>query len=396
VSGPAPVPQLPIYLDSHATTPCDPRVVEAMLPYFSERFGNAASRQHPFGWTAREAVDAARGDVAALIGARPPDIVFTSGATESNNLALKGAVQALASRGRHVVTVATEHHAVLDPCEWLAAQGCEITVLPVGKDALVDVDELEAALRPDTALVSVMAANNEIGVLQPIGEIGRRTRARGILFHTDAAQAAGKIPIDVESLSIDLLSLTAHKMYGPKGVGALYVRRRGPASALPPLIHGGGHERGLRSGSLNVPAIVGFGAAARICRESMVEESTRLATLRDRLLEGLRARIEGVLVNGTMDARLANNLNVTFQATNGSRLLISLTDIAISSGAACSSASAEPSHVLRAIGRTDEEARASLRFGLGRFTTADEVDYASLRVAEVVSSLRMSCLHAVK
>ncbi len=280
---------LPLYFDAHATTPCDPRVVEAMLPYFTERFGNAASRQHPFGWAAREASDHARGQIAALIGAKPKDIIFTSGATESNNLAIKGMAEALRAKGRHVVTLETEHRAVLDPCAWLEAQGCEVTRLPVQPDGLVDVGRLVAALRPDTILVSVMAANNEIGVLQPLEAIGRETHARGIAFHTDAAQAAGKVPFDVEAIHADLVSLTAHKIYGPKGVGASFVRRRGPASALAPLIHGGGHERGLRSGTLNVPAIVGFGAAAALCAAEMPAESARLAALRDRLLAGLRA-----------------------------------------------------------------------------------------------------------
>jgi cysteine desulfurase len=382
--------KLPLYFDAHATTPCDPRVVEAMLPYFTERFGNAASRQHPFGWAAREAADHARGQIAALIGAKPKDIIFTSGATESNNLAIKGMAEALRPTGRHIVTLETEHRAVLDPCAWLEAQGCEVTRVPVQSDGLVDVGRLVAALRPDTILVSVMAANNEIGVLQPLEAIGRETHVRGIAFHTDAAQAAGKARFDVEAIHADLVSLTAHKIYGPKGIGALYVRRRGPASALAPLIHGGGHERGLRSGTLNVPAIVGFGAAAALCGAEMSAESARLAALRDRLLTGLRAAAGEVLVNGALGpaVRLPHNLNVAFPGVEGSALLMAMTDIAVSSGAACSSASAEPSHVLRALGLSDADAKASLRFGLSRFTTAEEVDFVIEKVSAVVSDLR--------
>jgi cysteine desulfurase len=385
--------KLPLYFDAHATTPCDPRVVAAMLPFFTEQFGNAASRQHPFGWAAREATDRARGQIAALIGAKVKDIVFTSGATESNNLAIKG----VAGQGRHIVTLETEHRAVLDPCAWLEQQGCEVTRLPVQPDGLVDVARLVAALRPDTILVSVMAANNEIGVLQPLEAIGRETHARGIAFHVDAAQAVGKVPFDVEAIHADLVSLTAHKIYGPKGVGALYVRRRGPAAALAPLIHGGGHERGLRSGTLNVPAIVGFGEAAALCAAEMPAESARLAGLRDRLLAGLQETLgrtsaahDGVLVNGAFGqaVRLPHNLNVAFPGVEGSALLMAMTDIAVSSGAACSSASAEPSHVLRALGRSDAEAKASLRFGLSRFTTAEEVDFVIEKVSAIVSDLR--------
>ena len=387
--------KLPLYFDAHATTPCDPRVVEAMLPYFTERFGNAASRQHPFGWAAREASDHARGQIAALIGAKPKDIIFTSGATESNNLAIKGMAEALRAaqtnrRGRHVVTVETEHRAVLDPCAWLESQGCEVTRLPVQPDGLVDVNQLVAALRADTILVSVMAANNEIGVLQPLAEIGRETHARGIAFHTDAAQAVGKVPFDVELIHADLVSLTAHKIYGPKGVGALFVRRRGPAAELAPVIHGGGHERGLRSGTLNVPAIVGFGAAAWLCATEMTAESARLAALRDRLLIGLQSANDDVLVNGALAAavRLPHNLNVAFPGVDGAALLMAMTDIAVSSGAACATASAEPSHVLRALGMSEADAKASLRFGLSRFTTAEEVDFVVEKVSAIVSDLR--------
>jgi cysteine desulfurase len=378
----------PLYFDAHATTPCDPAVFEAMRPFFVERFGNAASRHHAYGWTARDAVEQARGDVAALIGAKFRDIVFTSGATESNNLAIKGAAEALAARGRHIVTVATEHHAVLDVCAWLERHGAEITRLPVAPSGLVDVTRLEEALRPDTVLVSVMTANNEIGVLQPIAAIGQVLRARGIAFHTDASQAIGHVPVDVEALQADLVSFTAHKFYGPKGAGALYVRRRGPASEIEPLMHGGGHERGLRSGTLNVPAIVGFGAAARLAGSRLRSEAGELGRLRDRLLAGLRNGVPELLVNGTLDPRLPHNLNVCVPGVDGGRLLSSLTDVAVSSGAACSSASAEPSHVLLAIGRTEAEAKASLRFGLCRGTTEADVDALIDRVTTVVGGLR--------
>jgi cysteine desulfurase len=379
-----------MYFDAHATTPCDPRVVEAMLPYFTDRFGNAASRQHPFGWAAREAVEHGRGEVASLLGARPKDIVFTSGATESNNLALKGIVEARRAIGRHVVTVATEHQSVLDACDWLERGGCEVTRLDVDRDGLIDLRVLEHALRPDTILVSVMAANNEIGVLQPLEGIGRVTRARQIAFHTDAAQAAGKIPLDVEALGLDLLSLTAHKMYGPKGIGALYVRRRGPASDLLPILHGGGHERGLRSGTLNVPGIVGFGAAASLARESIAADASRLTSLRDRLLAALRERVGEVTVNGSLSARLPHNLNVTVAGVDGARLLQALTDIGVSSGAACSSATAAPSHVLLALGLSDEEAKASLRFGLLRSAAEADIEYAVERIAAVAADLRQN------
>ena len=378
----------PVYFDGHATTPCDPRVVAAMLPYFTERFGNASSAQHPFGWAAREAVEHARGQVAALIGARPRDIVFTSGATEANNLAISGAVRALRDRGRHVVTVATEHTAVLDVCAALEADGCEITRLGVDAGGLVDTGAIEAALRADTVLVSVMAANNEIGVLQPVAAIGALARARGVAFHCDAAQAAGKVPVDVEAIEADLLSLSAHKFYGPKGVGALYVRRRGPVADLPPLHHGGGHERGMRSGTLNVPGIVGCGAAAAIARAEMAGDATTLGALRDRLCAALQARIPGVHVNGAREPRLPHNLNVRIDGVDGRQLLMGLSDLSLSSGAACCTAAAEPSHVLRAIGLSDDAARASLRFGLIRGTSADDVDRAVALVAGVVETLR--------
>ena len=379
----------PLYFDGHATTPCDARVVAAMLPYFTDRFGNASSAQHPFGWAAREAVEHARGQVASLVGARPRDVVFTSGATESNNLAIAGAVRALRTRGRHVVTIATEHTAVLDVCAALEADGAiEVTRLGVDAGGLVDPAAVDAALRADTVLVSVMAANNEIGVLQPIAAIGALVRARGVAFHVDAAQAAGKVALDVEAIAADLLSISAHKFYGPKGVGALYVRRRGPVADLPPLHHGGGHERGLRSGTLNVPGIVGCGAAAEIAQASMADDAATLGTLRDRLLEGLQARVDGLHLNGARAPRLTHNLNVRIERVSGRELLMGLSDLSLSSGAACCTASAEPSHVLKAIGLSDEAARASLRFGLIRGTTAGDVDAAIDAVAGVVAALR--------
>ena len=361
-----------------------------MTPYFTDRFGNAASRHHAFGWAARDAVEAARRQVARLIGADPREICFTSGATESNNLALKGAAAAAAGRPPHMVTVATEHRAVLDPCRRLAEGGARVTEVEPGPDGLVGPDVIARALTADTVLVSVMLANNEIGVLQPIPEIAALTRSRGILLHSDAAQAAGRVPVDVEALGVDLLSLTAHKLYGPKGIGALYVRRRRPRLPLAPLIDGGGHERGLRSGTLNVPGIVGFGAAAEICKAELEPEAARIGALRDRLLAALRGRLDGVTVNGSLEQRLPHNLNVSFAGIEGESLLVGLDDVAVSSGAACSSASPslDPSHVLRAIGIPDELARASLRFGLGRWTSAEEIDYAADKVGSLVERLR--------
>jgi cysteine desulfurase len=378
---------MPIFMDAHSTTPVDPRVVETMLPFFTEHFGNASSRTHEFGWRAADAVVQARQHVADLIGGHPKDVVFTSGATESNNLAVLGAARAARSRGRHIVTVMTEHVAVLDPCRQLEAEGFEVTWLPVQSDGLIDLERLTDALRPETVLVSVMAANNEIGVLQPLASIGHATRERGILFHTDAAQAAGKIPFDVEHVQADLVSLTAHKLYGPKGVGALYVRRR---TELQPILFGGGHELGLRSGTLNVPGIVGFGAAAALCLEGMVAEQQRLGTWRDRLSRGLHDRLDGILVNGSTTHRLAHNLNLSFMGIDGDALLTGLKDVAVSSGAACASATTfrKPSHVLQAIGRSDELARASIRFGLSRFNTEEEVDEVIKTVTSLVSSLR--------
>ena len=388
------MPELPIYLDHHATTPVDPRVVEAMLPFFGERFGNASSRHHAFGWAARDAVAAARRQVAELIGADPREICFTSGATESDNLAIRGVVAADARRPLHVVTMTTEHHAVLDPCRRLEREGIEVTRVGPRPDGLCDTADVERALRTHTRLVSVMAANNEIGVVQPVARIAELTRPRGIALHTDAAQAVGKVPVDVDELGVDLLSFTAHKMCGPKGIGALYVRRRRPRLAVDPLVDGGGHEQGLRSGTLNVPGIVGFGAAAAICSADLAEESARVGQLRDRLLAGLRERLDGVTVNGSLAARLPHNLNVSFEGIEGESLLVGLDDVAVSSGAACTSVNPEPSHVLKAIGISDELARASLRFGLGRTTTQDEVDYAVDKVAGLVARLRQLSPHA--
>ena len=382
------MPKLPIYLDHHATTPTDPRVVEAMIPYFSERFGNAASRHHAFGWAARDAVEAARRQIARLIECDPRELFFTSGATESNNLALKGVLAACHSGAPHVVTVATEHRAVLDPCRRLEKHGVRLTVLNPRPDGLLDLRDIEHALTKDTVLLSVMAANNELGVLQPLPEIGALARDRGILCHTDAAQAVGKVRFSADDVGVDLASISAHKIYGPKGVGALYVRRRRPRLALEPLIDGGGHEHGLRSGTANVPGIVGFGRAAEICQQEMASEGTRTQMLRDRLLAGLEHRLSDIRVNGTMEHRLPNNLNVSFAGLEGESLLVGIDDVAISSGAACSSASPEPSHVLRAIGVPDDLARASIRFGLGRRTTAEEIDYTVDKLSSLVIRLR--------
>jgi cysteine desulfurase len=379
----------PVYLDFHATTPVDPRVLEAMLPYFTEHFGNPASRQHAYGWDAQKAVEGARQQVAALIGASAQEIIFTSGATESNNLAIKGVAHALRDRGDHIITVATEHKSVLDSCKRLEREGCRVTRLGVDAQGFIDLDELKAAITDRTVLVSVMAANNEIGVLQPLGEIGAITQDRGVLLHTDAAQAAGKIPLDVTQLGVDLLSLTGHKYYGPKGAGALYVRRRKPKLALSCQIDGGGHENGLRSGTLNVPGIVGLGRAAEICRECMPAERTRLGAMRDRLFAGLQREVAGVRMNGPApDRRLPHNLHVSFDDVEGEALVMALGDVAVSTGSACSSGSQAPSHVLQAIGATGDRAGASIRFGLGRTTTDADIDFAIDRVATVVRSLQ--------
>ncbi len=380
---------LPIYLDHHATTPCDPAVVEAMLPYFTERFGNAASRGHTFGHLARAAVEKARAEVAGLLNASPKEVLWTSGATEANNLALLGTARAGRDRGRHLITVATEHKAVLDPMAHLEREGFEVTVLPVSAGGRVAAEAVEAALRPDTLLVSVMAANNEIGTLQPIEEIGALCRAHGVVFHTDAAQALGKVPLDVQAASVDLLSLSAHKMYGPKGVGALYVRRGRPRLRLEPLLFGGGHERGLRSGTVPVPLVVALGRAAVLAREDLASGALEgVRRLRDRLLEGLTSRIEGLHVNGGLDHRLPNNLNLSFDGVEAEALLMATREIAVSTGSACTSATLEPSHVLRALGIGDTRAHGSVRFGIGRTTTAAEIDHVVGLLAEKVPMLR--------
>ncbi|HWR51298.1 MAG TPA: IscS subfamily cysteine desulfurase [Bryobacteraceae bacterium] len=378
----------PIYMDNHATTPLDPRVLEAMMPYLTGKFGNAASRNHPFGWEAEQAVDRARKQIAELIAADPKEVVFTSGATESDNLAIKGVAEMYAERGNHIITVATEHKAVLDTCKKLQKRGCEVTYLGAGKDGLIDLDQLRAAITPKTILISVMWANNEIGVIQPIREIGRIARERGILFHSDATQAVGKVPIDVNADNIDLMSISAHKMYGPKGAGALYVRRKNPRVQITAQMDGGGHERGMRSGTLNVPGIVGFGEACALCRQEMPQESAKLTELRDRLKDRIFEELDEVAVNGSMEHRLAGSLNVSFAYVEGESLMMGIKDVAVSSGSACTSATLEPSYVLKAIGVGDELAHSSIRFGLGRFNTVEEVDYVAARVIATVKKLR--------
>jgi cysteine desulfurase len=378
----------PVYLDFHATTPVDPRVLQVMLPYFNHVFGNASSRQHRFGWKAEEAVERGRQQVATLIGARAKEIVFTSGATEANNLAIRGAVAARRARGNHVVTVATEHHAVLDTCKALEHDGCRVTVLPVERDGLVDPDRFAAALTEQTVLASVMTANNEIGVIQPIAALAQACRARGVWLHTDAVQAVGRVPVDVEALGVDLASITAHKMYGPKGVGALYVRRASKVEVTP-LFTGGGQERGIRPGTLNVPGIVGFGAAAEVCGQELATEGPRVAALRDGLLAALQAGLEAVTVNGSLSARLPHNLHVSFAGVDGEALMTGLADdVAASSGSACASGSREPSHVVKALGLGAAEQWGAVRFGLGRTTTDAEVDFAAEQVVALVQRLR--------
>ena len=379
--------RLPIYLDNHATTPVDPRVLEQMLPYFTDRFGNAASHSHSFGWVAETAVETARAEVANLLGARPEEIVFTSGATESDNLAIKGVAEANREKGNHIVTALTEHKAVIDSTKHLEKHGYQVTYLPVQKDGRIDLNHLERALSDKTILVTIMAANNEIGVLQPFEEIGNLCRQRGVIFHTDAAQAAGKIPLHAENQNLDLVSISAHKMYGPKGVGGLYVRKA-PNLRLAPLIDGGGHEHGLRSGTLNVPGIVGLGKACALASAEMPEESCRAAGLRNRLRDQIISELDEVYVNGSVEHRLPGNLNLSFAGVDGEELLTGLDDIALSSGAACTSAHIEPSYVLRALGIPDALAQSSLRFGIGRFNTEAEVDYVAGRVIEVVRQLR--------
>ena len=380
--------KLPIYMDYHATTPVDPRVVDTMLPYFHEKFGNAASRNHSFGWAAEEAVENARAQIARLIGATPKEIIFTSGATESNNLALKGAAEMYREKGNHIITQVTEHKAILDTCKRLEKYGYEVTYLPVAKDGRIDLDDLRRAITAKTILITIMYANNEIGVVQPIQEIGKIAKEKGILFHTDGVQAAGKIPVDVQKDKLDMISLTAHKIYGPKGCGALYVRRRNPRVQLSAQIDGGGHERGMRSGTLNVPGIVGFGKAAELCQNEMADESRRLSGLRDRLKDTIFAKLDEVYINGSMTHRLPHNINISFAFVEGESLLMGINDVAVSSGSACTSATLEPSYVLKALGVGEDLAHTSIRFGLGRFNTQEEVDYVTSRVIEVVQRLR--------
>ncbi len=380
--------QRPIYLDCHATTPLDERVLAAMLPYFTEHFGNPSSINHLYGWEAEAAVKQARAVLADAINATPEEIIFTSGATEANNLALKGVAEAYFSKGRHIITVQTEHSAVLDPCQYLRSLGFEITFLPVQKNGLIDLAQLETAFRPDTILVSVMAANNEIGVLQPLAEIGELCRDRNVLFHTDAAQAIGKTPLDVEAMKIDLLSITAHKLYGPKGIGALYVRRRHPRVQLSPQLHGGGHERGMRSGTLYPPQIVGFAKAVELALAEQATETQRLTQLRQQLWQQLQ-QLGGVHLNGHPTQRLPGNLNISVEGVDGAALLLGLQPVmAVSSGSACSSATTAPSYVLTGLGRSEQLAYASIRFGIGRFNTAAEIDKVAQHVIATISSLR--------
>jgi cysteine desulfurase len=380
--------KLPIYMDNHATTPVDPRVFEAMRPYLTNIFGNSASRNHSFGWEAEEATEKARKQVASLIGATSKEIVFTSGATESDNLALKGVAEMYAEKGNHIITAATEHKAILDTCKRLEKHGTRVTYLPVKQNGLVDLDQLKAAITDKTVLISIMHANNEIGVLQPIREIGRIARERGVLLHTDGTQAVGKVPVNVLDDNIDLMSISAHKMYGPKGVGALYVRRRNPRVQLTAQMDGGGHERGMRSGTLNVPGIVGLGEACALAQAEMPAESKRMAFMRDKLKDRLMNSLDEVYINGTLEHRLPNNLNISFAYVEGESLLMGINEIAVSSGSACTSATLEPSYVLKALGAGDDLAHSSIRFGLGRFNTEEEVDYVAGKVIEVVKKLR--------
>jgi cysteine desulfurase len=375
-------------MDNHATTPLDPRVLDAMMPFLTNKFGNAASRNHSFGWEAEEAVETARKQIADLIGANSKEIVFTSGATESNNLALKGVAEMYAERGNHIVTAATEHKCVLDTCKKLEKRGFRISFLPVMADGRVDMDMLRESIVDKTILVSIMYANNEIGVLQPIREIGKLCHERGVLFHTDATQAVGKIPVNVLSDNVDLLSLSGHKMYGPKGVGALYVRRKNPRVQLTAQMDGGGHERGMRSGTLNVPSIVGLGSACAIAKKEMAEEAKRSAFLRDKLKNKLLDSLDETFINGSLEHRLPNNLNISFAYVEGESLLMGINDVAVSSGSACTSATLEPSYVLKALGAGDDLAHSSIRFGIGRFNTEEEVDYVAEKVISVVKKLR--------
>lgn len=380
--------KLPIYMDNHATTPLDPRVLEAMMPYLTNRFGNAASRNHSFGWEAEEAVETARKEVASLIGADPREIVFTSGATESDNLAVKGVAYMYREKGDHIITCVTEHKAILDTCKHLEKDGFRVTFLPVDAKGFVNLDDLRNAITDKTILISIMTANNEVGVIQDVKAIGKMAREHGVLFHTDAVQAAGKIPFNVNDLNVDIASLSAHKIYGPKGVGALYVRRRNPRVLLTPMIDGGGHERGMRSGTLNVPGIVGFGHATRIAREDLAKESAEMFRLREKLRTTLERELDELYINGDLEKRLPGNLNMSFAYVEGESLLMGINDIAVSSGSACTSASLEPSYVLKALGVGEDLAHTSIRFGIGRFNTDEEIDYVAGRVVEVVRRLR--------
>jgi cysteine desulfurase len=378
----------PIYLDNHATTRVDPRVVEAMLPYFTEYFGNAASRNHEFGWVAEQAVDKGRKQIADLIGATAKEIIFTSGATESNNLAIKGVAEMYAEKGNHIITEATEHKAVLDTCKKLEKMGYRVTYLPVMGDGLIDLDMLRESITDKTILVTIMYANNEIGVIQPVAEIGKICRERGVLFHTDGVQAIGKVPVDVNKDNIDIMSITAHKLYGPKGVGALYVRRKNPRVQITAQMDGGGHERGMRSGTLNVPGIVGLGEACAICQREMPEETKRLRYLRDKLRSKLEAGLDEIYLNGSWEHRLPHSLNMSFAYVEGESLLMGINDVAVSSGSACTSATLEPSYVLKALGLGDDIAHSSIRFGIGRFNTEEEIDYVADKLVDVVRKLR--------
>jgi cysteine desulfurase len=382
--------KFPIFMDSQSTTPVDPRVLEAMLPYFTERFGHPASRNHPFGWEAESAVDKAREQIATLIGARDPkEVVFTSGGTESINLALKGVAEMYREKGDHIVTTAVDQRATLDVCKRLERQGFTVTYLPVGREGMVDLDELRKALTPKTILISIMFANNEIGTIQDVAAIGKLAKEKGILFHTDATQAVGKVPVDVEGMGIDLLSATAHLMYGPKGVGCLYVRRKNPRVRIAPMIDGGGHERGMRSGTVPVPMAVGFGKAAELCREGMAEETRRLAGLRDRLQDMILSKVDEAFLNGHPERRLPHNLNISFAYVEGESVLMGLNkEVALSSGSACTSATLEPSYVISALGVDAELAHSSIRFGLHRFSSDEEVEFVGKRTVEVVQRLR--------
>jgi cysteine desulfurase len=380
--------KLPIYMDNHATTPIDPRVLEAMLPYFTDKFGNAASRNHSFGWSAEEAVENARQQVASLINATAKEIIFTSGATESDNLMIKGVAEMYREKGNHIITQAIEHKAVLDTCKNLEKHGFEVSYLPVERDGRVNPEDVRKAIRPTTILISIMYANNEIGVINPIAEIGKIAKEHGVIFAVDGVQAVGKVPVDVQKDNIDLLAISAHKIYGPKGVGALYVRRRNPRVQLSAIIDGGGHERGMRSGTLNVPGIVGLGKACEVCQQEMPKEAERLRGLRERLRAGLEAKLDEVFINGSMEHRLPNNLNMSFAYVEGESLLMGINDVAVSSGSACTSATLEPSYVLKALGVGEDLAHTSIRFGLGRFTTQEEVDYVVDKMVQVVTKLR--------